>query len=86
MKTYKDYNLDKIEVELQRVWGDPMFCITLKDENGQDVEILAEFNHVKNALFVYHPLKNIYERIYNWNWNVPKVLEFISILQKWGYL
>lgn len=86
MKTYKEYNLDKIEVELIRVWGDPAFCITLKDENGQDVEILAEFNYVKNALFVYHPFENTYEKVYNWNWNIPKVLEFISILQKWGYL
>lgn len=86
MKTYKNYNLDKIEAELERVWGDPVFCITLKDENGQNIEILAEFNYIKNALFVYHPFENIYEKINNWNWNVPKVLEFISILQKWGYL
>lgn len=82
----KHYNQERFNFELLRVWGDPAFCITLKDQHGREVEILAELNHITHTLRIFHPEQDFYACISNWEWNRTNAIKLFKLLKEWGYL
>lgn len=68
--------------EIERVYGDDVFCITLKDGLGREIEILAEKDKIRNILKVW--VRDDYHEIPDFEWDKEGVFKLLKILRIHG--
>lgn len=56
----------RLQREIERVFGDDVFCITLRDANNVEIEIYAEKDKIRNVLKVW--IGDHYTEIPHFDW------------------
>jgi len=73
--------------EIERCWGDEVFCLFIPKNEREYYEVLCEYNHANGTLYIYHPTdEEGLVGLREWEWNKHSVYRLYMVLHRWGLL